>query len=119
MSDARAYDSEALPWLEAVENEDGPRAISARKMLVALVLVRLAAAVVAGTMFWIGRQSPAPSGGPELIRAERVSIVHGSDPQREGIRPHALRRRLPACARDRRANAEERARHLEPRPRRV
>ena len=70
MSDARAYDSEALPWLEAVENEDGPRAISARKMLIALLLVLLAAAVVAGTMFWIGRQSRAQGGAPELIRAE-------------------------------------------------
>ena len=70
MSDARAYDGEALPWLEAVENEDGPRAISARKMLVALLLVLLAAAVVAGTMFWVGRQSPAQGGAPELIRAE-------------------------------------------------
>jgi len=70
MSDAQAYDSESLPWLEAVENEDGPRAISARKMLVALVLVLLAGAVVAGTMFWLGRQDPAPGGAPELIRAE-------------------------------------------------
>jgi hypothetical protein len=70
MSDARAYDGDALPWLEAVENEDGPRAISARKMLVALFLVLLAGAVVAGTMFWIGRQSPAEGGAPELIRAE-------------------------------------------------
>lgn len=70
MSDARAYDSESLPWLEAVENEEGPRAISARKMLVGLILVLLAAAVVAGTMFWLGRQDPAPSGAPELIRAE-------------------------------------------------
>ena len=70
MSDARAYDGEALPWLEAVENEDGPRAISARKMLVALLLVLLAAAIVAGTMFWLGRQDPAPSGAPILIKAE-------------------------------------------------
>ncbi|HET9337197.1 MAG TPA: SPOR domain-containing protein, partial [Sphingomicrobium sp.] len=70
MSDAQAYDSESLPWLEAVENEDGPRAISARKMLVGLLLVLLAAAVVAGTMFWLGRQDPAPGGAPELIRAE-------------------------------------------------
>lgn len=70
MSDGRAYDGDALPWLEAVENEDGPRAISARKMLVALLLVLLAAAVVAGTMFWIGRQDPAPNGAPQLIKAE-------------------------------------------------
>ena len=70
MSDVRAYDGDALPWLEAVENEDGPRAISARKMLVALLLVLLAGAVVAGTMFWIGRQDPAPGGAPQLIKAE-------------------------------------------------
>ena len=70
MTDAQAYDSESLPWLEAVENEDGPRAISARKMLVALVLVLLAGAIVAGTMFWLGRQDAAVSGAPELIRAE-------------------------------------------------
>lgn len=70
MSDARGYDSESLPWLEAVENEDGPRAISARKMLVGLMLVLLAGAVVAGTMFWLGRRDPAPGGAIELIRAE-------------------------------------------------
>jgi len=70
MSDAQAYDDQSLPWLEAVENEDGPRAISARKMLVALLLVLLAGAIVAGTMFWVGRQNPAVTGAPELIRAE-------------------------------------------------
>jgi len=70
MSDAQAYDDQSLPWLEAVENEDGPRAISARKMFVALILVLLAGAIVAGTMFWLGRQDPAVTGAPELIRAE-------------------------------------------------
>jgi hypothetical protein len=70
MSDARGYDDQSLPWLEAVENEDGPRAISARKMFVALILVLLAAAIVAGTMFWLGRREPAVTGAPELIRAE-------------------------------------------------
>ena len=70
MSDARGYDGESLPWLEAVENEDGPRAVSARKMLVGLLLVLLAGAVVAGTMFWLGRRDPAPGGAIELIRAE-------------------------------------------------
>jgi hypothetical protein len=70
MSDARGYDDQSLPWLEPVDDEDGPRAISARKMLVALLLVMLAGAIVAGTMFWIGRQDPAPGGAPELIRAE-------------------------------------------------
>ncbi|MCL6739584.1 SPOR domain-containing protein [Sphingomonas sp. RB56-2] len=81
MSDAQAYDDQSLPWLEAVENEDGPRAISARKMLVALLLVLLAGAIVAGTMFWIGRQNPDVGGAPELIRADPGPYkVKPSDP---------------------------------------
>ena len=70
MSDGRAYDDQALPWLEAVDDEDGPRGISARKMLVALFMVLAAAAIVAGTMFWLGRRDPVVTGAPELIRAE-------------------------------------------------
>jgi len=70
MSDGRAYDDQSLPWLEAVDDEDGPRGVSARKMFVALVLVLLAGAIVAGTMFWLGRRDPAVTGAPELIRAE-------------------------------------------------
>ena len=70
MSDGRAYDDQALPWLEAVDDEDGPRGVSARKMLVALLLVLAAGAIVAGTMFWLGRRDPVVTGAPELIRAE-------------------------------------------------
>ena len=66
----RRYDDQGLPWLEAVDDEDGPRGISARKMFVALVMVLLAAAVVAGTFFWLGRRDPAVTGAPVLIRAE-------------------------------------------------
>src|SRR5687767_4173690 len=81
MSDAQAYDSESLPWLEAVENEDGPRAISARKMLIGLILVLLAVTVVAGTMFWLGRQEPAAGGAPILIKAQPGPYkVKPSDP---------------------------------------
>ena len=68
MSDVRSND-EALPWLEGVEDEDEPPAVSARKMLAALVLVLLGVAIVAGTLFWLGRQDRG-SGPPELIRAE-------------------------------------------------
>lgn len=59
---------EALPWLEAVDDEDEPRGLSARKMLAALALVLLGVAIIAGTLFYIGREQGG-SGPPELIRA--------------------------------------------------
>ena len=71
MSDQRpAYDDGQLPWLTAVEDEDEPRGVSARKMLAALLVVLLAGAVVAATFFWMGRRDAQVGGAPELIRAE-------------------------------------------------
>ena len=71
MSDQRsAYDDGQLPWLQAVEDEDEPRGLSARKMLAALLVVLLAAGLVAATFFWLGRRDTAVSGPPELIKAE-------------------------------------------------
>jgi hypothetical protein len=69
MSDQRSADAEALPWLEGVEDEDEPPAVSARKMLAALLLVLAGVAIVAGTLFWLGRQDKG-SGPPQLIKAE-------------------------------------------------
>ena len=68
MSDERAFD-EPLPWLAPVEDEDEPRGISARRMLGALLVVLIAALIVAGTFFWLGRRNTAINGPPELIRA--------------------------------------------------
>ncbi|MBA3729432.1 MAG: SPOR domain-containing protein [Sphingomonas sp.] len=70
MSDGRAYDDQGLPWLEAVDDEDGPTGVSAKKMLVAVLMVLVAAGIVAGTFFWIGRRDSVAEGPPELIRAE-------------------------------------------------
>ena len=64
-----AYDDGQLPWLQAVEDEDEPRGISARKMLAALAVVLLAAALVAGTFFWLGQRGTEGTGPPELIEA--------------------------------------------------
>jgi len=69
MGDGRAYDDQGLPWLEGVDDEDGPRGVSAKKMLAALLMVAVAAAIVAGTFFWLGRRDAQFSGTPELIRA--------------------------------------------------
>ena len=71
MTDHRsAYDDGQLPWLQAVEDEDEPRGLSARKMLAALGVVLLAALLVAATFFWLGRRETAVNGPPELIKAE-------------------------------------------------
>lgn len=70
MTDHRSgYDDGQLPWLQAVENEDEPRGLSARKMLAALMVVIAAALIVAATFFWLGRRDTQVSGPPELIKA--------------------------------------------------
>jgi len=68
MSDVRSGD-EALPWLEAVEDEDEPPAVSGRKMLMALLSVLVGVGIVAGTLFWLGRQDKG-HGPPQLIKAQ-------------------------------------------------
>ena len=83
MTDSRAaFDEEGLPWLEAVADEDGPQGVSARKMLAALAMVGLAVALVAATMFVIGRSNTGPTSGPaELIKADpRPYKIKPSDP---------------------------------------
>lgn len=70
MTDERTEYDEQLPWLQAVEDEDEPRGLSARKMLAALLVVLLAAALVGATFFWLGRRDAVVNGPPELIHAE-------------------------------------------------
>jgi cell division septation protein DedD len=71
MGDSRSAYDEQLPWLEAVDDEDGPTGMPARRMLAALLVVLLAAALVSATFFWLGRQNAAlPGGAPELIKAD-------------------------------------------------
>jgi hypothetical protein len=69
MGDTRPSFDDQLPWLQAVDDEDEPRGISARKMLAALLVVLLAGLIVAGTFFWLGRREAAVNGPPELIHA--------------------------------------------------
>ena len=81
MSDSRDAYNEQLPWLQAVDDEDEPRGLSGGKMLAALAVVLLAALIVGGTFFWLGRSRTAGDGPPEVIHAEAGPYkVKPSDP---------------------------------------
>ncbi|MEO6359199.1 MAG: SPOR domain-containing protein [Sphingomicrobium sp.] len=81
MADGRTAYDEQLPWLEAVDDEDGPRGISARKMLALLMVVLAGAVLVAATFFWIGQRDQGSTGAPALIKAESGPYkVKPSDP---------------------------------------
>jgi SPOR domain len=82
MSDSLSAYDEQLPWLEAVDDEDGPRGVPARRMLAALLVVLLAAGLVSATFFWLGRQNGGDtSGAPELIKADPAPYkVKPADP---------------------------------------
>jgi hypothetical protein len=69
MSDTRPSYEDQLPWLQAVDDEDEPRGISARKMGAAVIVLSLAVLIVAATFFWLGRRDAVDSGPPELIQA--------------------------------------------------
>lgn len=68
MIDDRATD-EPLPWLVPVEDEDEPQAISAQRMLRALAIVFVGAAILAATFFWLGHRQTMSGGPPQLIKA--------------------------------------------------
>ena len=76
-----ATQEQNFPWLEAVEDEDDAPRLSAGRMMMALLLVLVAAGLVAGTMFWLGRRNAEGSGPPELIHADaRPYKIKPADP---------------------------------------
>jgi hypothetical protein len=70
MNDQRfQQDDQQLPWLQAVEDEEEPRGVSARRMLVFVAVVLIAAGLVGASFFYLGRMNSAGDGPPELIPA--------------------------------------------------
>jgi SPOR domain len=62
-------DDQQLPWLQAVEDEEEPRGLSAGRMFGFLTIVLIAAALVGAGFFMLGRMNSSGSGPPELIPA--------------------------------------------------
>ena len=62
-------DDQQLPWLQAVEDEEEPRGLSAGRMFGFLIAVLIAAGLVGAGFFYLGRMNTAGEGPPELIPA--------------------------------------------------
>lgn len=74
MTDIRADDSmpledeDRLPWLEAVDEDEGGDGPSAMKLIAAVLVGLVVIGLVVGGIFWLGNREEAP-GGPETIAA--------------------------------------------------
>lgn len=72
MSDARTDsldDGDRLPWLEAVEDDEGSEGPSALKLIAAVVIGLVAIGLVVGGLFWLGNRGADADGEAELIEA--------------------------------------------------
>jgi hypothetical protein len=77
MTDIRAddpalEDEDRLPWLEAVDEDEGSDGPGAAKLIAFVVIGLVAIGLIVGGLFWMGNrvgQSNAPGGEPEVIAA--------------------------------------------------
>jgi hypothetical protein len=75
MTDVRAEDldeGDRLPWLEAVEDDDGGDGPSALKLIVAVLIGLAAIGAIVGGLFWLGNRHSGGGGVPgeiETIKA--------------------------------------------------
>lgn len=74
MTDIRADDSmpledeDRLPWLEAVDEDEGGDGPSAMKLIAAVLIGLVVIGLVVGGIFWLGNREETPS-GPQTIAA--------------------------------------------------
>ncbi|HLL29848.1 MAG TPA: SPOR domain-containing protein [Allosphingosinicella sp.] len=69
-ADDPAFDNEdRLPWLEAVEEEDGESGPSALKLIAAVLIGLAVIGGIVGGIFWMSNRDSGTSGAPELIKA--------------------------------------------------
>ncbi|WP_114954229.1 SPOR domain-containing protein [Sphingosinicella terrae] len=81
--DARAEgmgEEDRLPWLEAVEEDEGPSAPSAAKLVGAIVIGLIAIGVIVGGLFWLGNRSGGGGEGEIIAAPEGDYKVPARDP---------------------------------------
>ena len=68
-------DDDRLPWLEAVDEDDNGDGPSAAKLIAFVVIGLVAIGLIVGGLFWMGNRTGGGNGDPELIAADRKSVV--------------------------------------------
>ncbi len=66
--DLELADEDRLPWLEAVEEDEGESGPSVAKLVAAIVIGLVAIGIIVGGLFWLGNRG-APGGDDGLIAA--------------------------------------------------
>jgi hypothetical protein len=82
-------DEDRLPWLEAVEEDEGEGGPSVAKLVAAIVIGLVAIGVIVGGLFWLGnRGQPGPNGeviaAPEGDYKQRPENPGGMNVEGEG-----------------------------------
>jgi hypothetical protein len=80
--DATPFEEDRLPWLEAVEDDDGGDGPSALKMIVGVLIALAGIGAIVGGIFWMNNRNQQLAGGDaELIKApEGEYKVRPDDP---------------------------------------
>lgn len=68
--DAGLDEEDRLPWLEAVEEDEGGEGPSVLKLIVSVLIGLAAIGGLVGGLFWLNQRGAGPAGGsPEIIKA--------------------------------------------------
>lgn len=75
-----AHESDRLPWLEAVEEDDERQGPSIVKLAAAIVIGLVAIGVIVGGLFWLGNRNPEGATGEIIAAPEGDYKVRPDDP---------------------------------------
>jgi hypothetical protein len=67
---AEAGDEDRLPWLEAVEDEDGEEGVSIARLVAGVVAALVAIGLIVGGVFWLKNRPETAAGTGQLIEAQ-------------------------------------------------